>query len=63
MNTRQAFGLTLFLVSCLAFGYFSVQKVGAALPLTIGSGMIALGAFAHLQQKPATRKPTNKTVN
>ncbi|BAY42288.1 hypothetical protein NIES2111_66840 (plasmid) [Nostoc sp. NIES-2111] len=63
MRIRQAVGATLFLLSCVGFGYLSTQKFGATTTAMIGGGMFSIGAIAHLQQKPVPRKPTNKTVN
>jgi hypothetical protein len=60
---RQAIGATLFLLSCVCFGYLSTQKFGATTTAMIGGGMIGIGAIAHLQQQPVPRKRTNKSVN
>ncbi|BCL40360.1 hypothetical protein [Nostoc sp. MS1] len=56
MKIRQVIGATLFLSSCVGFGYLSTQKFGATTTAMIGGGMFSIGAIAHLQQKPATRK-------
>jgi hypothetical protein len=63
VRIRQAIGATLFLSSCVGFGYLSTQMFGATTTAMIGGGMFSIGAIAHLQQKPVPRKRTNKTVN
>ena len=63
MRIRQAIGATLFLSSCVGFGYLSTQKFGATTTAMIGGGMFSIGAIAHLQQKPVPRKRTNKSIN
>ncbi|BAB77444.1 hypothetical protein ACN23B_30485 (plasmid) [Anabaena sp. FACHB-709] len=63
MRIRQAIGATLFLLSCVGFGYLSTQKFGATTTAMIGGGMFSIGVIAHLQQKPVPRKRTNKSVN
>ncbi|MBD2254752.1 hypothetical protein [Nostoc parmelioides] len=63
MRIRQAIGATLFLLSCVGFGYLSTQKFGATTTAMIGTGMFSIGAIAHLKQKPVPRKRTNKSVN
>jgi hypothetical protein len=60
---KQAIGTTLFLVSCVGFGYLSTQRFGATTTAMIGTGMFSIGAIAHLKQKPVPRKRTNKSVN
>jgi hypothetical protein len=63
VRIRQAIGATLFLSSCVGFGYLSTQKFGATTTAMIGGGMFSIGAIAHLKQQPVPRKRTNKTVN
>lgn len=63
MKVRQAIGATLFLLSCVGFGYLSTQKFGATTTTIIGGGMIGIGAIAKEQQQPVPRKRTNKSVN
>jgi hypothetical protein len=63
VRIRQAIGATLFLSSCVGFGYLSTQKFGATTTAMIGGGMFSIGAIAHLQPKPVPRKRTRKTVN
>ncbi|MEJ1930382.1 hypothetical protein WDZ92_08870 [Nostoc sp. NIES-2111] len=63
MRLRQVIGATLFLSSCVGFGYLSTQKFGATTTAMIGTGMFSIGAIAHLQQKPVSRKRTNKSIN
>jgi hypothetical protein len=63
VRIRQAIGATLFLLSCVGFGYLSTQRFGATTTAMIGGGMFSIGAIAQLQQKPVPRKRTNKSVN
>jgi hypothetical protein len=63
VKIRQAIGATLFLLSCVGFGYLSTQKFGATTTAMIGGGMFTIGAIAHQKQKPVPRKRTSKTVN
>jgi hypothetical protein len=63
VRIRQAIGATLFLLSCVGFGYLSTQKFGVTTTAMIGGGMFSIGAIAHLQQKPVPRKRTKKAVN
>jgi hypothetical protein len=63
VKVRQAIGATLFLLSCVGFGYLSTQKFGATTTAMIGTGMIGIGAITHLKQKQLPRKRTNKSVN
>ncbi|MBD2255411.1 hypothetical protein [Nostoc parmelioides] len=63
MKIRQAIGATLFLSSCVCFGYLSTQKFGATATAMIGGGMFSIGAIAHLKQKPVPPKRTSKSVN
>jgi hypothetical protein len=63
VRLRQAIGATLFLSSCVGFGYLSTQKFGATTTAMIGGGMFSIGAITHLKQKPVPRKRTNKSVN
>jgi hypothetical protein len=63
VKVRQAIGATLFLLSCVGFGYLSTQKRSATTTAMIGTGMFSIGAIIHLQQKPVPRKRTNKSIN
>jgi hypothetical protein len=63
VKVRQVIGATLFLSSCVGFGYLSTQKFGATTTAMIGGGMFSIGAIAYLQQNSVPRKRTNKSVN
>jgi hypothetical protein len=63
VKIRQVIGATLFLSSCVGFGYLSTQKFGATTTAIIGGAMFSIGAIAHQKQKPVPRKRTNKSVN
>jgi hypothetical protein len=63
VKVRQAIGATLFLLSCVGFGYLSTQKFGVTTTAMIGGGMFSIGVIAHLKQKPVPRQRTNKSIN
>lgn len=59
MTKKQGVFTGLFLISCLAFGYFGIQKLPASVPVAIGGGMFLAGAIASVPKpvkKPVKRK-------